>query len=263
MMIVKIGGGASINLEEIVKDLAQYKQPFLVVHGANALRDSLAKKLCTTITTLESASGISSVQSDEELIDLMCMSYAGLRNKRLVELFQRHGVNAIGLSGIDGQLIRGERNAGIRVRQNGKTIMVRDFSGKPRSVNQQLLQMLLDNGYVPVITVPILDADGYAINSENDDIVALLQVACKADTVVQFIEAPGFLNNAEDSGSVIAKLTRSELAARESTAQGRFRRKLMAISRLLTTSESKVVIADGRVTNPLQRALEGQGTVIQ
>lgn len=263
MMIVKIGGGASINLEEIVQDLSRCTEPFVVVHGANALRDALAKRLGTAIRTLESASGISSVQSDEELIDLMCMSYAGLRNKRLVELFQRHGVNAIGLSGIDGQLIRGQRNAGVRVRQNGKTMLVRDFSGKPKAVNTELLNLLLEKKYVPVITVPILDADGYAINSENDDIVALLQTACNADTVVQFIEAPGFLKDASDPASLIPSLSRAELTEREGSAQGRFRRKLMSISRLLTTNDSKVVIADGRVARPLTRALSGEGTVIQ
>jgi acetylglutamate/LysW-gamma-L-alpha-aminoadipate kinase len=70
-----------------------------------------------------------------------------------------------------------ESNKGIRVRENGKTLIKRDLSGKPRSVNTSLLTLLLDNGYCPVLTIPIVDENGFAINSENDDIVARIASA--------------------------------------------------------------------------------------
>ena len=79
------------------------------------------------------------------------------KNKRIVELCRRHGINAIGLSGIDGGLIRGRRNKGIRVKENGKLKIIRDFSGKPKEVNKKLLSLLLENDYVPVVCVPIVD----------------------------------------------------------------------------------------------------------
>ena len=90
MRIIKVGGGASINLEGVVKDLAELAEPAVVVHGANALRDELAAKLGTPKQVVTSVSGYSSVLSDEAAIDAILMSYAGLRNKRLVELCQRH-----------------------------------------------------------------------------------------------------------------------------------------------------------------------------
>ena len=132
MTIIKIGGGEHINIEAIIKDLSNLDDDFIIVHGANALRDELAKKLSYEKEVLVSASGYSSVFSDEEALDIMMMSYSGLRNKRIVEMCQQVGINAIGLTGLDGKLIEGKRNRGIRVKENGKLKMVRDFSGKPK-----------------------------------------------------------------------------------------------------------------------------------
>ena len=89
MILVKIGGGESINLEAVITDLAKQEQPFIIVHGANVLRDQLAQKLGMEKTILTSASGYSSVFSDQDAIDVIMMSYAGLRNKRIVELCQK------------------------------------------------------------------------------------------------------------------------------------------------------------------------------
>ncbi len=105
MTIIKIGGGASLNLQAIISDLANLDDDFLIVHGANALRDEVAKKLDYEKQVLVSASGYSSVYSDEKALDIMMMSYSGLRNKRIVEMCQQAGINAIGLTGVDGKLI--------------------------------------------------------------------------------------------------------------------------------------------------------------
>ena len=157
MIIVKIGGGDGINLEGIIADLSKVQEKFIIVHGANALRDKLAEALGQTKQVITSVKGYSSVYSDDKMIDLMMMSYAGIRNKRIVELCQRHGINAVGLSGLDGKAVQGVRNKGIRVYQDGKQKIVRDFSGKPESVNKALLDLLLEHGYVPVLTASASD----------------------------------------------------------------------------------------------------------
>ena len=120
MIIIKIGGGREINLKGIAANLAAIKEPFIIVHGANAVRDDLAEKLNIQKKVITSLSGYSSVFSDEDTIDLMMMAYAGLKNKRIVELLQQNGINAVGLSGLDGRMIEGKRNSGIKVREDGK-----------------------------------------------------------------------------------------------------------------------------------------------
>jgi acetylglutamate/LysW-gamma-L-alpha-aminoadipate kinase len=263
MIIVKIGGGSRINVKGIVIDLATLDERFMIVHGANALRDKLAEDLGQPKQVLTSVKGYTSVYSDEKLIDVMMMAYAGLRNKRIVELCQQNGINAVGMTGLDGQTVTGRRNKGIRVYQNQKQKIVRDFSGKPESVNKDLLDLLLENGYVPVITVPIMDEQSYAINTENDDVVRVLQAAIHADTVINLIEAPGFLEDAEDEETVIDIIPVRDLESREAQANGRMKRKMMAIRKLFEHGASRVIIADGRSEHPVTDALQGKGTVIQ
>jgi len=263
MMILKIGGGRSVNVAGIAADLARFGESTIVVHGANAARDELAAALGKKRSEITSVSGYSSVLSDETTIDLMMMAYAGLQNKRIVGEFQRCGVNAVGLCGLDGRVIEGRRNRGIRVRENERTRLVRDLSGKPTTVNRPLLDLLLGGGYTPVLTMPILDENMEAINSENDDAVALLQRSFDASRVVMLVEAPGLMRDPNEPGSVIGSLLPEELASWTERTGGRMKRKLHALEKLFEQGSPTVVIADGRSDHPLAEALEGRGTVIR
>ena len=263
MMILKIGGGDAINLEGIARDIAHIREPLVIVHGANALRDRIAAHMGTPIKTVSSASGFSSVYSDDNTIDLMMMAYAGLRNKRLVELLQRNGVNAIGLSGLDGRLVTARRTRGFRVIENGRKMLMRDLSGKPDQLNTQLLNLLLEQGYVPVMTVPILDEEGFAVNTENDEIVALLQKEMQADRIVQLIEAPGLLRDYQDPESLVNELSAEVLGDWLAEVEGRMKRKIYALNKLFAATKPSVYIGDGRTEQPISDCLAGRGTLIR
>ena len=266
MILLKIGGGESINIDAIAKDLAslsKQKIQYIIVHGANYERDKLTKELGKEKRVLTSVSGYTSVYSDKETIDIMMMAYAGLKNKRIVEVLQQHGINAIGLSGIDGRAVQGKRNTGIRVREGSKIMIKRDFSGKPKQVNKELLNLMLNNGYVPVLCQPIIDENNIAINSENDDIIRVLQKEFQAEKIVQLIEAPGFLKDTNNPASVVSKMSQKELCQWESTSEGRMKRKLHSLRKLFEEGTCEVIIADGRVENPLKNALDGRGTIIK
>lgn len=263
MIIVKIGGGENINVKGVIEDLATINEPFIIVHGANALRDQIAKKLGYEKQIITSISGYESVFSDEKLIDLNMMVYSGLKNKRIVELCQQNGINAIGLSGIDGGLIRAKRNLGIKTFENGKKIIKRDFSGKPKEINKELLDLLMNNGYTPIISIPLLDENNVAVNSENDDIVRTLHQSLRADKVIHLIEAPGFLKKPEDENSLIKHLSKEELISWESTSEGRIKRKLLSLKKMIESNPVEIIISDGRVKHPITNALNGEGTIIK
>jgi acetylglutamate/LysW-gamma-L-alpha-aminoadipate kinase len=125
-----------------------------------------------------------------------------------------------------------------------------------------LLQLLLNNGYVPVLTVPIIDEQNAAINTENDDVVRVLQESLKANTVINLIEAPGFLEDKNDASSLIENISSLELEAREQQVEGRMKRKILALRKLFEHGATKVVISDGRAEHPIKDALAGKGTVI-
>ena len=263
MIIVKIGGGRSINISGIIKDLSGLQEKFIIIHGANYLRDELSVKLNKPKKTITSVSGYSSVFSDESAIDLLMMAYSGLKNKRIVELCQQNGINAVGLSGLDGKMIRGKRNQGIRFKEDGKLKIIRDLSGKPKEINTLLLNLLLDNGFTPVLCVPILDENNSAINSENDDIVNVLQSAMKADKIIQLIEAPGYLENKDDPDSLLKYISRDQLFKKEEKAEGRMKRKMHALSKLFEEGAAEVYIGDGRTEHPVSDALAGKGTLLR
>ena len=141
--------------------------------------------------------------------------------------------------------------------------MMRDYSGKPRSVNKELIALLTDHGYVPVICIPIADESGAAINSENDDIVTVLQEALRAGTVIQLIEAPGVLNDSKAEDSLIRHIPKAELESLEAQVEGRMKRKILALRKLAGGSVERILISDGRVEHPIRDALSGNGTTIQ
>lgn len=264
MLVVKVGGG-DLDLSAIARDLASLGRPFALIHGANKLRDELAQALGRPPKVIESISGYTSVLSDDDALDLLMAAYAGVRNKRLVEALRRAGVNAIGLTGLDGGLVQGERNQGIRVRQNGRKLLLRDHSGKPRAVNGTLLRDLLAAGYAPVLTVPIAGEDGSALNTENDEVLALVAAELRATDVVSLIEAPGLLADRHDAASLVPHVDPSELADWEARVQGRMRRKMRALGSLFEKAPQpgpRYWLADGRVERPVSQALAGAGTLI-
>ena len=92
------------------------------------------------------------------------MVYCGKQNKGLVERFQRLGVNAVGLSGLDGRIFEGKHKDKVRSVENGKVRVLRgDHTGTVERVNTELLTLLLDNGYLPVLTPPGSSFEGVAI----------------------------------------------------------------------------------------------------
>jgi acetylglutamate/LysW-gamma-L-alpha-aminoadipate kinase len=263
MIIIKIGGGKDINLNWIVSDLSNLLDKFIIVHGANHARDALAEKLGHPKKVITSVSGYTSVYSDETAIDIIMMAYAGLKNKRIVELCQKNNINAIGLSGIDGRLVQARRNPGIKAKEGSKIKMIRDFSGKPVQINIELLNILLQNNYVPVISIPVIDENGSAVNTENDDIVRVLKDALGADTVIQLIEAPGFLQDENNPTSVIKKIPKDDLSIIEQKTGGRMKRKMLALRKLFEAGDCRVIISDGRTEHPITDALNGKGTIIE
>jgi acetylornithine/LysW-gamma-L-lysine aminotransferase len=264
VLIVKMGGG-DLDLDGIAADLAGLSRPFVLVHGANRLRDEMAVALGRPSRVVESISGYTSVLSDDDAIDVLLAAYAGVRNKRIVEALRKAGVDALGLTGLDGGLVTGARNRGIRVERDGKKLLLRDQSGKPSAVNGDLLRALLRRGHAPVLTVPICGEEGEALNSENDEVLALLAAELGATDVVSLIEAPGLLADANDEDSLVLDLDPADLEGWESRVQGRMRRKVRALRSLFDRCAPpgpRFRLADGRVCAPVSAALAGGGTLV-
>ncbi|MBI2074213.1 MAG: [LysW]-aminoadipate kinase [Candidatus Levybacteria bacterium] len=265
MIIIKIGGGKNINLDNISQDLATLikQEEIIVVHGASATRDEIAEKLGVPTKTITSPSGITSVYTDKNAIDVFLMVYCGLINKKIVVNMQKHGVNAVGLSGLDGKLWQAKRKEAVYAVEDNKTKLIRDnFTGRVESINADLIKLLVKNNYVPVICPPAISYENEAVNTDNDFAVAVMAGGLKADKIVSLFEAPGLLKDLNDQKSVISSISKAELENYLKYAKGRMKKKILGAQKALELGVKKIYWGDGRIEHPVLQALDGKGTVI-
>ena len=267
MFILKIGGSSGINYDLIADDIAalvKNGEKMVVVHGGSALTNEVAEKLGHPPQFVTSVSGYTSRRTDRRTLEIFEMVYCGQMNKGLVEKLQSRGVDAIGLSGLDGRLWEGKRKAAIKIVQNGRRRVLRDdFTGKVERVNTDLLNLLLSAGYVPVLTPPAISYDGEAINVDGDRAAAATAIALGAETLVILSNVPGLLEDFPDEHTLIRHIPAQSLDKFMAVAQDRMKKKVMGAQEALAGGLTRIIFADGRVENPVRRALNGEGTVIE
>ena len=191
------------------------------------------------------------------------MATAGKISTLMVEALQRHGVNAVGLSGADGRLMVARRKETIRVVVDGKTLVLRDdHTGTIESINERLLQHLLDDGYTPVVAPLAISPQGELVSVDADRAAAVLAAALGAEALILLTNVPGLLARFPDEMTLISRLPREKLDDALSLAEGRMKKKVLGARAALQRGVSRVVIADGRVASPVSAALAGRGTLI-
>ncbi|MBM3263666.1 MAG: [LysW]-aminoadipate kinase [candidate division Zixibacteria bacterium] len=265
MFVVKIGGSRGINLDYVLEDLARQTEPVVLVHGASDELNRISEQLGKPPRMVTSPSGYTSRYTDRETLDIFAMVYCGKLNTRIVEKLQQFGVNAVGLSGVDGRLLEGRRKPSIRIVEEGKTkVLHDDFTGKVEKANAGLLRLLLDAGYLPVISPLAISHEREAINVDGDRAAAVIANALGADRLIILSNTPGFLKDVNDESSLVRELSREGIAqAIETYAQGRMKKKLLGAQEALDEGVKEVVLADGRTPGCITAALGGQGTVIK
>lgn len=262
MIIVKIGGASGILHKELAKDIAARNDRMVLVHGGSAMLDEVSARLGKQPLMVTSASGYVSRRTDKETMDMFMMVYCGLMNKRLVEELQKHGVDAVGLSGLDGRLLQGRKKNLIIVQDGIKKVLRDDYTGTIEEVNSGLLELLIQAGLLPVVAPPALSRDREAINVDGDRAAARIAAALHAEALVILSNIPGLLRDVGDEGSVIPRIPKEKLDDFMAIAQGRMKKKLMGAREALDAGVPRVVIGDARIESPLSSALQGKGTVI-
>ena len=138
-----------------------------------------------------------------------------------------------------------------------------DYTGKVEKVNADLLRSLLAGGYVPVIAPLAISHEGDAINIDGDRASAMVAGALGAEQLIILSNVPGLLQKFPDESSLIAHIDKNRVEASIDFAEGRMKKKVLGASEALELGVKQVIFADGRVELPIQRALEGRGTVIE
>ncbi len=262
-LVVKLGGGAGLDVDAVLRDLAALPRPWVLVHGGNAELNDLSARLGHPPRFVTSPSGHVSRVTDETTLGLIQMAYRGRINNDLVLRLQRLGVNAVGLSGVDGRLWVAERKEAVRVMENGRKFLLRDdHTGRVVSVNAGLLRLLLENGYRPVVTLPAVTPEGTAVNVDGDRAAAAVAAALGAHDLVILSNVPGLLRDVADPASLVPRLTRESLLS-DGFAKDRMKKKLLGADEALAGGVQRVVLASANRANPVRDALAGTGTVIE
>ena len=264
MIVVKTGGSRGINLDYVLEDIAGQTEPLVLVHGGSDELNAVSTRLGKPPRMVTSPSGYTSRYTDPETLDIFTMIYCGKRNKRIVEKLQQLGVNAVGLSGVDGRLLEGRRKPTLRIVEDGRKKVLRDdYTGRVEKANVSLLTALLDQGYLPVVTPPAISYEGEIINVDGDRAAAVLADALGADRLVILSNTPGFLEDADDEDTLIPRLAPGDIDEAIAThAKDRMKKKLLGAKEALEVGVGQVILGDGRIPRPVTAALGGAGTVI-
>jgi acetylglutamate/LysW-gamma-L-alpha-aminoadipate kinase len=263
-VVIKIGGARAVDPAGAIADVAALRdegERIVLVHGGSTAVDEMLDRLGIDPEYVETPSGIVGRFTNAETMEVVSMVMAGRVNTSLVATLQREGVDAVGLSGVDGGLLTGTRKGAVRVVEDGrKKIRRGDHSGRIERVNESLLNALLDAAYTPVTGPPMLADDGTPVNTDADRVAAAIAGVLSA-TLVVLTDVPGVLADASDESSVIEEVgTPAEMVELETAASGFMTRKVMAAKEALERGTSAVIVADGTAETPVVSALDGAGT---
>ena len=266
VIVVKIGGTEGVEREKILDDIAERadNQRIVVVHGGSGAVDDLHERLGVEPTYVESPSGMKGRFTDEETMEIFKMAMAGKVNTTLVEELQKRDTDAVGLSGVDGRLLEGDhKDKVIAVEDGRKKVMRGDHSGKIEKVNDDLLGLLLGEGYTPVVGVPMVSYEGVAVNTDADRSAAAVAGALGARLVI-LSDVPGLLRDPEDAETLVEMVGYDEIdEAIEEYAEGKMKKKVYAAREALDAGARDVTVASANVDEPVERALGGKGTTFE
>ena len=269
IIVVKLGGTEGVDFSAICSDAAvllKQGRQLVFVHGGSAEANSLGELLGIPPKMITSPSGYTSRYTDRKTLEIFLMAVNGKVNSLLTEQLQMLGVNAFGMCGLDGKLLQATRKDTIQSvdAERGKRKIIRDdYTGKIEFINSNLLQLLLNAGYLPVIAPVAVSEKGEALNVDADRAAARIAAALRAEMLILLTAVPGLMKNFPDESTLIRELPQSQLSAAADVAQGRMKKKVLGAQEALKSGVRRVVIADGRIQNPISNALNQNGTVIQ
>jgi [amino group carrier protein]-L-2-aminoadipate 6-kinase len=265
LLVIKMGGsilkeGASTDLVTDLKTVLAGNQVVLV-HGGGAEVTEIAGKLGKQQQFIMSPEGFRSRYTDKETIEIYTMVMAGKINKQIVLALQSQGIHAVGLSGLDAGILQAERKTRlIAVDEKGrKRVMDGGYTGKIKTVNTDLLQLLLGKGYVPIVTPIALSEEFEPLNVDGDRTAAIVAGALKADKLILLTDVAGLMLK----GERIPKLSALEVKEVLGSIGAGMSTKVHAGVEALNSGVGEVLITSGSGKNPISAALKHEtGTVI-
>jgi [amino group carrier protein]-L-2-aminoadipate 6-kinase len=257
MIVIKIGGSVvdglhSSSLADIKSIAEKYKLIF--VHGGGKEVTSTATKLGKEQKFIMSPGGVRSRYTDKETAEIYTMVMSGKLNKAIVQMLLRNHINAVGIAGIDGGILKAERKKKLLIinEKGRKMIIEGGYTGKITSVDARLINNLISTGYVPVISPIALSEDFDFLNVDGDRAAAYVAGSIKAEKVIFVTDVNGLMLN----GKTVNSMTLNEAKSALPKIGSGMDKKVLACIEALEMGVKEAIIASGQVENPLSTAVD-------
>ena len=257
MITIKIGGSVVDNLHPStiadIKKVAE-QEGVILVHGGGKEVTKVTEQLGKEPKFVVSPSGIKSRYTDKETSEIFTMVMSGRINKAIVQMLQKNGINAEGLSGMDGTTIEANRKKQLMImnEKGRKQVIDGGYTGKISNVNSELIRTIMDKGYTPVISPIAISEESEFLNVDGDRAAANVAGHVNSDKVLFITNVDGLLM--EDK--LVEKLSLEE--AKEIMPKIGFgmEKKILAATEALEMGVSEALIANGQRENPISSAIE-------
>ena len=257
VVVIKYGGNAMTNdelKEAVMRDIVLLTEvgiKVVLVHGGGPEINAMLKKV-----GIESKFIGGLRYTDADTMDIVKMVLTGKVNKELVQALQLHGGKALGLCGIDGQMIVAEKKEGE---------VDLGFVGDIKKVTTKPIIDALNDGYVPIIATVGTSESGHAYNINADTAAARIASCLRAENLILMTDIAGLLENKDDPSTLIPTVQVSEVAYLKSTGiiSGGMIPKIDCCVEAVRRGVKKTCIIDGRIPHSILIELlssEGIGT---
>lgn len=256
------------NLASLAEELALLHQVGIrvcVIHGGGKQLTELAQKLGVVQTVIEGRR-----VTDDDTLDLAKMIFRGKINTEILSALRKRGIDAVGLSGVDGGVVKAVRRppTDVLIRATGETETV-DYGhvGDIVEVDSRLIELLLTDNYMPIISSLGADDTGRVFNINADTIAAEIAVSLQAEKLILLSDVNGIYLNPEDKATKLTSLTISDALhlIESGRATGGMIPKLQSLVSLLERGVNSAHIISGSRRNALLSEVftdQGTGTML-
>lgn len=264
LRVVKIGGsvlrtGFPTGFFEDLKNILR-EDKIVLVHGGATLVTDVAERMGKQQQFVQSPDGMRSRYTDSETMEIYTMVMAGKINKQIVASLARQGIKSIGLSGVDGNLLRAERKKRLVIQdERGKKLIIDGgYTGKINHVEGDLLNSLLNLGFVPVVAPIAIDDEFALLNVDSDRAAAYIAGALKADNLIFLTDVEGVVLD----GVKVDRMTVEDAKRNLERIGHGMRKKIYAAVEALGMGVKEAVVTSGLLNTPISSAVRHEGGTI-
>ncbi|MEE8358408.1 MAG: acetylglutamate kinase [Candidatus Hydrothermarchaeales archaeon] len=268
-IVIKYGGHAMLDDEAkdwTVKDTILLKyigmKP-VIVHGGGPEITQAMEKMGKKPKFVEGLR-----VTDEETLDIVKMVLVGKINTDIVSRINKFNGKGVGLSGKDNKLILAKKRRHKIIKEGRETEIDLGHVGETVKVNPEVVDILTDRGYIPVISPVGITEEGNSLNLNSDTVAGDMAAALGAKKLVILTDVPGIMRDLEDKNSLINEIKVSDIDSliKENIIEGSMIPKLEACANAVKGGVKRAHIIDGRVKHSILLELltdEGIGTMIK